>query len=123
MSKPLSIKEIFNKSNFIDRIVDGKSHITEEFQDFGYRLAVRLEDIAHKALYIKFAKELPRGILEEVMQFTLDYPVKSGTRARIFMWKLHEICKEKNIKMSFKRVKKASIKKQKPQLDLWINKK
>ena len=38
------------------------NRITREFQDYGYRLAVELNDMAHKALYIKMAKETPRHL-------------------------------------------------------------
>lgn len=122
MGKPLSIKEILDKSKFVERVVEGKSHITEEFQDFGFRLALKLDDLEHKALYIKFAKVLPRGILEEVMEFTLDYPLKTGKRARVFMWKLKEICREKGYKMPAgrapKKAKPKKEKKKKSQLEL-----
>jgi len=119
MAKLQSIKDLLNKTDFVDRIVDGKSHITEEFQDFGYRLALRLQDLQHKALYIKLAKDLPRGLLEEVVQFSLDYPIKSGSKARVFMWSLNETCKEKGYKIpSGRRSKLIKPKKKKPQLDL-----
>ena len=119
MAKLLSIKDILNKSNFVDRVVDGKSHISEEFQDFGYRLALQLNDIQHKALYFKLAKDLPRGILEEVMIFTLDYPISKGSKARVFMWKLSKVCKDKGFKIpSGKRKKVIKKKKEKPQLNL-----
>ena len=120
MAKPLSIKEILDKSNFVERVVDGNSHITEEFQDFGYRLALKLDDLEHKALYMKFAKVLPRGVLEEVMEFTLDYPVKTGKRARVFMWKLKDVCRVKGYKMPAGRAPKpVKIIKKKPQLQLF----
>lgn len=118
MAKLQSIKDLLNKTNFVDRIVDGKSHITEEFQDFGYRLAQKLGDLQHKALYIKLAKDLPRGLLEEVVQFSLDYPVKSGSKARVFMWRLNETCKEKGYKMPSRKPKIIKPKKKKPQLEL-----
>jgi hypothetical protein len=119
MKKVLSAKDILS-NNFLDRFKNAKSHITEEFQDFGFRLAVKLDDASHKALYIKFAKEIPRSVLEETMEFTLDYPLKNGKRAKIFMWRLNQICKEKNIKMSwgFKK-KELKPKKTKPQLELF----
>ena len=119
MAKPQSIKEILDKSNFVERVVEGNSRITEEFQDFGYRLALKLDDLDHKALYMKFAKVLPRGILEEVMEFTLDYPLKTGKRARVFMWKLGEVCKQKGYRIPAGRMAKpVKVKKKKPQLDL-----
>ena len=121
MKKLESIKDILDRNNFLDRIKAKKNYITEEFQDFGFRLAVRLDDMAHKALYMRLSKELPRSVLEETVEFTMDYPLKNGTRAKIFMWRLSQLCKEKGIKMSFygTRKKKEVVKKEKPQLEFF----
>ncbi len=35
-----------------------KARVTERFQLIGLEIAVTLQDLAHKALYIKYAKEL-----------------------------------------------------------------
>ncbi len=71
-------------------IEDKGGYITQEFQDFGYRLAAELDDLPHKSLYIKMAKEIPRGTLEEALSFVTDAPnVKS--KARLFMWKLTQL--------------------------------
>lgn len=76
---------------------DQKKYITREFQDYGYRLAEELNDLKHKALYIKLAKELPRKILEEARTFVKDASsVKSP--ARLFMWKLAQLKKEQQKK-------------------------
>jgi len=99
MKKPLTIKEIFDKNDMVDRIMVSKKNITEEFQDFGYRVALKLNDLPHTALYIKLAKELPRGLFDEILGFSLDYPITSGKRAKIFMWRLNKICAEKGIKI------------------------
>ena len=40
-------------------------YIHFEFQDYGVYLSEILHDPKHKALYIKLAKEKPRGLLEE----------------------------------------------------------
>jgi len=114
MKKPLSIKELLDKNNVVERLMTGSNNISVEFQDFGYRLAVKLEDLPHTALYIKLAKDLPRGILEEAMEFSLDYPITTGKRAKIFMWKLYRVCEEKGVKMPRRSFKK----KEKPQLKL-----
>lgn len=68
---------------------DGK-YISQEFQDYGYRLAMDLDDEAHKALYIKLAKTVPRAILEQARAFVIDAP-NVQTKGRLFMWKLKEI--------------------------------
>jgi hypothetical protein len=71
-------------------------YVTKEFQDYGYRLALRLNDLSHKSLYIKLAKEENRTLLENALSFALDYP-KAKSKPKIFMWKLKEL-KEKHEK-------------------------
>lgn len=76
---------------------DKDKYISREFQDYGYRLAEELNDLKHKALYIKLAKELPRPLLEEARNFVKDAKnVKNP--ARLFMWKLAELRKEREKK-------------------------
>jgi len=73
---------------------DEKKYISREFQDFGYRLAEELKDLAHKSLYIKLAKVTPRVLLEEARNFVKDAN-KVNNPARLFMWKLAELKKKK----------------------------
>lgn len=68
---------------------EGK-YISREFQDYGYRLAVDLNDLPHKALYIKMAKTVPRAILEAARAFVVDAE-HAKSRARLFMWKVREL--------------------------------
>jgi hypothetical protein len=68
---------------------DGK-YISQEFQDYAYRLAVDLDDLAHKSLYMRLAKSTPRGLLDTARAFALDAP-NARSKARIFMWKLREL--------------------------------
>ena len=69
-------------------------YVTREFQDYGLRLAEELDDLRHKSLYIKLAKEVDRRLLEEARRFVKDaYNVKN--KARLFMWKLKELRKKK----------------------------
>jgi len=83
-----SILGILDKYNW-----DKKKYISQEFQDYGYRLAVELNDEKHKAIYIKMAKIIPRGILEEARLFIKDsYNVRN--KGRLFMWKVGQIRKE-----------------------------
>lgn len=73
---------------------DEDKYISYEFQKYGYDLAEELGDLKNKSLYIKLAKETPRGILEAARNFVKDaYNVKN--KARLFMWKLSELKKEK----------------------------
>ena len=86
---PQAIKDILASFNW-----DEDKYISREFQDYGYNLAEQLNDLDHKALYIKMAKELPRGILEKARNFVKDAShVKSP--GRLFMWKVKELKKEK----------------------------
>jgi len=76
---------------------DKKKYITQEFQDYGYRLAVELNDEKHKAIYIKMAKTINRGILEEARVFIKDaYNVRN--KGRLFMWKVKQIRQENDKK-------------------------
>ena len=73
--------------------MDGK-YITREFQDYGYRLAVDLNDMAHKSLYIRMAKNTDRKILEAARRFVVDAD-HAKSKGRLFMWKVGELKKTK----------------------------
>lgn len=76
------------------QLEDKGGYITQEFQDYGYRLAIKLDDLKHKSLYIKMAKEVKRGILDEALSFVKDaYGAKS--KARLFMWKVGTLTRKK----------------------------
>ena len=64
-------------------------YIKYEFQDYGYRLAQELNDLKHKALYIKLAKNEERELLEKSRIFASDY-YDAKSKAKVFMWKLKE---------------------------------
>ncbi len=66
-----------------------KGYITQEFQDFGYRLGLALNDLSHKSLYIKLAKTVDRGILEQALSFVTDAQAQS--KAKLFMWKVQQL--------------------------------
>jgi hypothetical protein len=75
---------------------DKQKFVTREFQDYGLRLAHELRDEEHKSLYIRLAKQTPRPLLEEARIFVKDQsPDKVRNRARLFMWKLAELRKER----------------------------
>lgn len=90
---------ILTKYDFVERITKNSKYLKEEFQDFGIRLSHQLHDPKHKSLYIKLAKELPRGIMEQALTFTLDYPTQDQNKGKLYMWKLNELCSQKGIKM------------------------
>lgn len=103
-----SAKDILLNHDFLNRIQHANKYISSEYQDYGIRLASKLNDLQHKALYIKLCKEMPRGIIESASQFALDYPTDS--KGKIFMWKLNLIAKEKGIKVSGGFKKKKIVK-------------
>lgn len=70
-------------------LTDAGGHITREFQDYGYRLAVELGDLEHKSLYMKMAKTIDRKILESARTFVLD--AKAKNKGRLFMWKVQQL--------------------------------
>lgn len=72
-------------------------YVSYEFQKYGYELAKELGDLKSKSLYIKLAKETPRGLLETAKNFVKDATnVKSGPK--LFMWKLQQLKKEAGLK-------------------------
>lgn len=69
---------------------DEDKYISREFQKYGYDLAEVLGDLKNRSLYIKLAKEIPRGFLEAAKNFVKDaYNVKS--KPKLFMWKLKQL--------------------------------
>ena len=84
-----SMQQILLNYNLDDK---GK-YINHEFQDYGYRLAMELDDEKHKALYIKLAKEENRALLEKARLFVKD-AYKPKSKARLFMWKLKQLRQE-----------------------------
>lgn len=108
-TEPKSAKDILTSGNFVERYLDSAKYVSVEHQDFGLRLATRLNDMPHKALYIKIAKDIPRNLIEKAVSFTLDYP-QAKSYGKIFMWKLVELCKEGGVKFSFKKKPKGKAK-------------
>lgn len=70
-------------------MADAGGHITQEFQDYGYRLAVELDDMAHKSLYMRMAKTVDRKLLESARTFVMD--AKADSKGRLFMWKMKQL--------------------------------
>ncbi|MEI6690406.1 MAG: hypothetical protein WCL07_01515 [bacterium] len=89
--QPTLLGDILNKYQIKK---DGK-YISQEFQDYGYRLAIDLDDMAHKALYIRLAKTTPRATLETARSYVVD-ALNARNKGRMFMWKLMEL--KKNIR-------------------------
>ncbi|MBI2357113.1 HAD-IA family hydrolase [Candidatus Dojkabacteria bacterium] len=88
-----SIQEIL-KSNIQKDIIERHKYVSQEFQDYGYRLAQKLGGINRVSMYIKLAKNKPRALLEQAFSFAIDYP-SAKNREKIFMWKLKELESER----------------------------
>ena len=76
------------------KLEDKDKFISVEFQKYGYDLAVELDDMAHKALYMKLAKTTPRVMLENAKSFVKD-ATNAHSKGRLFMWKLAQLKAEK----------------------------
>jgi hypothetical protein len=68
-------------------------YISHEFQKYGFELAKELNDLKHKALYIKLSKTTPRVLLENARNFVKDAS-NVESKGRLYMWKLGELKKE-----------------------------
>lgn len=67
--------------------------LSREFQKYGIYLAEQLGDMVHKALYIKMARDYPRGALADALSFVLDARAKRP--GALFMWKVKELLAKK----------------------------
>jgi hypothetical protein len=83
-------------------------YISREFQQYGYTLAEELDDLAHKALYIKLAKVTPRGLLESARSFVKD-ATNAKSKGRLFMWKLQQLKKDIEKKNNLRQAKKSKV--------------
>ena len=85
-----------NIGSLLDKyaLEDKGGFITKEFQDYGYRLAVALNDMKHKSLYIRMAKTVDRGILDRALSFVSDAQT-AKSKARLFMWKVKQLKEDK----------------------------
>ena len=79
--------------DFKKTLLNRHKYVSQEFQDYGYRIALKLGELKNVSLYIKLAKEKPRALLEQAFSFAIDYP-NAKNKGRLFMWKLKELEKE-----------------------------
>ena len=77
----------------VDLDSDEDKYISREFQKYGYELAKELGDLKNKSLYIKLAKDTPRGLLESARSFVKDAN-NVRSRPKLYMWKLQQLKKE-----------------------------
>lgn len=64
---------------------DKGGYITQEFQDYGYRLACEMGEEKKKAMYIKLTKTTDRAVLERARSYVLDAK-NVNNRGKLFMW-------------------------------------
>lgn len=79
---------------------DGK-YISQEFQDFAYRLAMELstpEDRETISMCMRLVKRKPRALLEQTLSFVKDANAKN--KVALFLWKLKKLEQEKTTKKS-----------------------
>lgn len=79
-----SVKDILKKFNPLE-----DKYISREFQKYAVYLAEKLEDTAHKSLYMRLAKNIPRPILQEALRFVVDS--RATRKGALFMWKLKQM--------------------------------
>jgi hypothetical protein len=72
------------------QLEDTDKYISREFQKYAYDLAVELEDLPHKSLYMRLAKETPRVFLERARGFVKDAQ-NCRSKGKLFMWKLKQL--------------------------------
>lgn len=70
--------------------VEKQRYITQEFQDYGYRLACEMGEEHRKAMYIKLAKTKPRALLERARSYVVDYP-NAKNKGKLFLWKIKDL--------------------------------
>ncbi|MEK7168512.1 MAG: hypothetical protein AAB778_00695 [Patescibacteria group bacterium] len=65
-------------------------YVSQEFQKYAYELAKELDDLSHKSLYMRLAKNTPRGLMESARSFVKD-AVNAKSKGRLYMWKLKQL--------------------------------
>lgn len=83
-SSPQKVGDILIKFNPLE-----DKYISREFQSYGYYLSETLNDLKHRALYMKLAKTMPRALLEKALSYVRD--AKTKRKGALFMWKLKEL--------------------------------
>lgn len=72
---------------------DTDKYVSQEFQKYAFELAKELDDLPHKSLYMRLAKNTPRGLMESARGFVKD-ATNAKSKGRLYMWKLGELKKE-----------------------------
>jgi hypothetical protein len=79
------------------KLDDRNKTVSREFQLYAYDLAVELNDLEHKSLYMRLAKTTPRGLMESARSFVKD-ATNARSKGRLFMWKLKQLKLQKDVK-------------------------
>lgn len=72
------------------KAVDTDKYISREFQKYAYELAKELDDLKHKSLYMRLAKNTPRGLMESARGFVSD-ALNVRNKGKLFMWRLKQL--------------------------------
>lgn len=79
------------------KLDDKDKYVSREFQKYAYDLSVELNDLPHKSLYMRLAKNTPRGLMESVRSFVKDAQ-NARSKGKLFMWKLQQLKQLKTVK-------------------------
>jgi len=79
-----------------------------EYQAYGNNLAQQLNDIKHRALYIKMSKNEDRNILENARVFVISQKHITD-KGKLFMWKVKKIKQEKKSLKKIKFIEQSTI--------------
>ncbi|HKC04384.1 MAG TPA: hypothetical protein VKC54_00710 [Patescibacteria group bacterium] len=77
-------------------------YVSREFQKYAYDLALELNDLPHKSLYMKLAKTTSRGLMESARSFVKD-AANARSKGRLFMWKLKQLKEDVKITQGTKK--------------------
>jgi len=83
--EPQAIGDLLDKYKLDDK----GGYITQEFQDYAYRLAMELEDPKRVSMYNKLAKTVDRSLLEKARSFIKDSSARN--KSAYFLWKLKQL--------------------------------
>ncbi|EKE05762.1 MAG: hypothetical protein ACD_19C00182G0090 [uncultured bacterium] len=87
---------------------DTDKYVSQEFQKYAYTLAKELDDLPHKSLYMRLAKNTPRGLMESARGFVKD-AINAKSKGRLYMWKLKQLKDSVKLRSSLKAMKNANV--------------
>lgn len=91
-TEPASLLQLMGRY----QVKEGGKYISQEFQDYAYRLAMALtggqDDRETIGMCMRLVKTKPRALLEQAERFIADANAKNKTA--LFLWKVKELEKE-----------------------------